>query len=225
MTVDNSNLDTQIYAECVNSWKNMHLGLFYSKLPLLMENDNAVELINEFEFPEMNDYYELDKEMLFHDFYSQKLLTDGFNSFGFFIIWNSLGNIFRAFREGLEKEVDFKEHIEKTLDSNYEHSKELVYFLRNIFSHNIDESFTIHSDDIRAKKYKTLNIKFKLNSKTLKLSGPNIEIDINLEFSKINGGSKFTDHIKFDDIFLFADFCARLALDYQHSLINKLLGK
>lgn len=221
---NNPKIANQIYAECLNSWRNMHLGFFYANIPSLLEKKKIYELIEKFEFPKTNDEYNLDKGMLALLIESQALRDSGFNSFSFFIFWNCIGNIFRAFKEGLDKEDEFRQFIQDKLNENYVHTKELVFFLRNFFSHNIDEKFQIHSDDIRANKYKTLIISMELASKKLNLGGPEINFAINLDFSKINGGDKLTDSLRLDRIFLFADFCCRLALDFEHSGVNKIIS-
>lgn len=225
MATTNPKIDTQIYEECVHCWRNLHLGLFYSQIPILIDSATINKLIENFKFPKLNDFYELDKFNITSQIGVSKIITNGFNTFSFFILWNSLGSMIRAFREGVCKEKDFEDYIKKKLNTQFGDYKKLVFFLRNFFSHNIDKQFRIHSEDIASPKSRNTLINLKIDSKSLNLSGPEIDLDINLDFSKINGGDKLTDLISLEKIFLFADFCGRLALDYQQEIINQMLAK
>lgn len=220
---NNPDISDQIYAECVNSWRNMHLGLFYAQLPNLISNKSILVLVKNFEFPIINSNYELDKRMLLSLLRSPEPEQNGLNSFSFLLLSTCFGNIFRAFKEGIDKAPEFRSFIKQTLKTDYHNTKELVYFLRNFFSHNIDQQFKIHSDDISAKRYKTLKINLKLSSKKLDLDGPEINICTNLDFTQIESGKSLTRFMRFDEILIFADLCARLALDFDFYRMNKSL--
>lgn len=219
----NPDISDQIFDECVSNWRNMHLGLFYAQIPQLLEEEILNGLVENFNFPKIADGYELDKINIHDQIHSHKTEKRGINSFSYFIIWNFLGNIFRAFKEGLNKEQEFVQFMEQKLNGQYNDLSETISFFRNFFSHNIDEQFRIHSEDIRARKYTDLIINLHLDSEELQLQGPKIETEISLDFSTIKSGDKLIDCVGFDKIFIFSDICARLALDFKHSRINEYL--
>ncbi len=222
---NNPDISNQIYDDCVTNWRNMHLGLFYAKIPTMLNDSNLKTLIDNFEFPKISNEYNLDKQMLYGMLSADRHEKGGLNSFSFFVIWNYLGNIFRAFSEGLKKENEFEEFIKDLLSDNFVAMNELVSFFRNFFSHNIDEKFRIHSDDIRAKKYRTLEVKLNIDSELLKLNGPNIKNNTAINFANMKSGNKLTDFVSFDEVFILSDFCTRLALDFVHYRTNKDLNQ
>lgn len=219
----NPDISKQIYSECVNSWRNLQIGLFYAKIPRLLKPEHILHLVDKFEFPVMSDQYALDKGFLKTKFRDIEPEVNGFNSFSFSILFTNLGNIFRATKEGIDKEVTYSDFLSQKLGSQYIEVKELVYFLRNFYSHNIDDKLRIHPDDIRSIKYESLKINISISSKTLSLNGPDIEFLADLDFANISAGDPLVDSIGFDYLFLFADLCNRLALDFSQHMMNEFL--
>ena len=58
----------EVYAECVNAWRCLHLGLFYAKIPTICDKKLLQNLMQQFEFPGCDDVsnesYHLDKGQL-----------------------------------------------------------------------------------------------------------------------------------------------------------------
>ena len=63
---NNPEIAHQVYEECINSWRSMQLGLFYARIPYLLDHNCINQLIERFEFPiiNINKDYKLDKNLL-----------------------------------------------------------------------------------------------------------------------------------------------------------------
>lgn len=73
----------------------------------------------------------------------QKISSNKSNLFGYFVEWNAFRGITMALTEGIKGNEDFNKFLENKLKSKYESFVNIISFIRNTFSHNIDNNITL----------------------------------------------------------------------------------
>jgi len=146
--------------------------------------------------------------------------------FGQTVLVAGLRGVSGAVSSGLKGHAKgLKQYLKKVLKESCDPFCNTMYFIRNFWSHNITNDFTLRKKDIHKfiMAEKDCDLKFKYSSidafKEHWHTG-DYGIDSNIDFKKVKEGDKLTDHVSELNMYKLSELCwnlSELFLNYPTS--------
>lgn len=153
------------------------------------------------------------------------MLHEKHNIIGYMVEWNSFRGISGAMKEGMDKNVDFKNFIESKMPTDaFLPFGIILSLIRNVFSHNIDNEIRLHLNDFKdTKKYFTqnsqseeirLSIKYYRDLRIFE-DKPEYGFEIFIKLDSLQPGEKFIEIIPLFQLYMFSELCSNLVRLYR----------
>ncbi len=147
------------------------------------------------------------------------------NIFWYFTQLTMFRWISATMKELVEEENNFKSFLQSSLKSKYFDFEQIIRFIRNILSHNIDTNIIIKQQDYASQKIYLLSrwkhiVNFNFRYKKIFWQywtwDPKYWINMKINFKKISHNDKFFNIISLHDLFLLSELCYNLVQIYKH---------
>lgn len=150
------------------------------------------------------------------DIYNNKTKT---NLFGYLTEINVFRGIVSSMRELINQDGDFHDFLKKTLGKQYFAFEQVIFFTRNVLSHNSTSGVKIDPNSIKAqkqflykKKIKTVHFNFIYSTYIPQRTGSkDYGVDIKLYFPHIRAGKSFFDSVSVHQMYKLCELCYNLS--------------
>lgn len=161
----------------------------------------------------------------------QKLLKEIYNNpdkqniFWYFTELTMFRWISSTMKELLDNNNEFKYFIKERLWNNYFHFDQIIRFIRNVLSHNIDTNILIKTEDYESQKiyllynqWPLINFDFKYKKSFDKYRKWNKDywLKIKINFKKLSHNDKFFNIISIHDLFMISELCYNMIEIYKY---------
>ncbi|MBS8121556.1 hypothetical protein [Candidatus Vampirococcus lugosii] len=161
----------------------------------------------------------------------QKLLKEIYNNpdkqniFGYFTELTMFRGISSTMKELLDNNNEFKYFIKERLGNNYFHFDQIIRFIRNVLSHNIDTNILIKTEDYESQKIYLLynqgplinfDFKYKKSFDKYRKGNKDYGLKIKINFKKLSHNDKFFNIISIHDLFMISELCYNMIEIYKY---------